>query len=48
VIKLGCKLMSEEHGTNDLVRTAARAEEVSIDFAAIFFSSQGTASTPSD
>jgi G6PDH family F420-dependent oxidoreductase len=35
VIKLGYKLMSEEHGPRDLVRNAARAEEAGFDFAAI-------------
>jgi G6PDH family F420-dependent oxidoreductase len=31
----GYKLMSEEHGPNDLVRNASRAEEVGFDFVAI-------------
>lgn len=35
MLKLGYKLMSEEHGPNDLVRNAARAEEAGFDFAAI-------------
>jgi G6PDH family F420-dependent oxidoreductase len=35
MIKLGYKLMSEEHGPADLVRDAARAEEAGFDFAAI-------------
>jgi G6PDH family F420-dependent oxidoreductase len=35
VIKLGYKLMSEEHGPRDLVRNAMRAEDVGFDFAAI-------------
>jgi G6PDH family F420-dependent oxidoreductase len=35
VLKLGYKLMSEEHGPNDLVRNAARAEEAGFAFAAI-------------
>ncbi len=35
MVKLGYKLMSEEHGPNDLVRNAARAEEAGFDFAAI-------------
>jgi G6PDH family F420-dependent oxidoreductase len=35
MIKLGYKLMSEEHGPADLVRNAARAEEAGFDFAAI-------------
>jgi G6PDH family F420-dependent oxidoreductase len=33
--KLGYKLMSEEHGPNDLVRNAERAERAGFDFAAI-------------
>jgi G6PDH family F420-dependent oxidoreductase len=35
MLKLGYKLMSEEHGGTDLVRNAARAEEAGLDFAAI-------------
>ncbi len=35
MIKLGYKLMSEEHGPVDLVRNAQRAEQVGFDFAAI-------------
>jgi G6PDH family F420-dependent oxidoreductase len=35
MLKLGYKLMSEEHGPLDLVRNAQRAEEVGFDFAAI-------------
>ena len=35
MVKLGYKLMSEEHGPNALVHNAARAEEVGMDFAAI-------------
>jgi len=35
MLKLGYKLMSEEHGPMDLVRSAQRAEEVGFDFAAI-------------
>jgi G6PDH family F420-dependent oxidoreductase len=35
MIKLGYKLMSEEHGPADLVRNAARAEEAGFHFAAI-------------
>jgi G6PDH family F420-dependent oxidoreductase len=35
VVKLGYKLMSEEHGPNDLVRNAVCAEEVGFAFAAI-------------
>jgi hypothetical protein len=35
VLKLGYKLMSEEHGPNDLVRNASRAEEAGFAFAAI-------------
>jgi G6PDH family F420-dependent oxidoreductase len=35
MIKLGYKLMSEEHGPADLVRNAARAEQAGFDFAAI-------------
>jgi G6PDH family F420-dependent oxidoreductase len=35
MIKLGYKLMSEEHGPADLVRNARRAEEAGFDFAAI-------------
>ncbi|MGF1626094.1 MAG: TIGR03557 family F420-dependent LLM class oxidoreductase [Alphaproteobacteria bacterium] len=35
MIKLGYKLMSEEHGPQALVRNAVRAEEVGMDFAAI-------------
>lgn len=35
MLRLGYKLMSEEHGPNELVRNAARAEEAGFDFAAI-------------
>ena len=35
MVKLGYKLMSEEHGPNDLVRNAGRAEKAGFDFAAI-------------
>src|SRR5262245_40005810 len=35
VLKLGYKLMSEEHGPVDLVRNAQRAEAAGFDFAAI-------------
>jgi G6PDH family F420-dependent oxidoreductase len=35
MIKLGYKLMSEEHGPTDLVRNAKRAEQAGFDFAAI-------------
>jgi G6PDH family F420-dependent oxidoreductase len=35
MLKLGYKLMSEEHGGNDLVRNAMRAEDTGFDFAAI-------------
>ncbi|MEJ0068535.1 MAG: TIGR03557 family F420-dependent LLM class oxidoreductase [Pseudomonadota bacterium] len=35
MIKLGYKLMSEEHGPADLVRNATRAEQAGFDFAAI-------------
>jgi G6PDH family F420-dependent oxidoreductase len=35
VIKLGYKLMSEEHGPTDLVRNAKRAEQAGFNFAAI-------------
>lgn len=35
MIKLGYKLMSEEHGPKALVKNAIRAEEVGMDFAAI-------------
>jgi G6PDH family F420-dependent oxidoreductase len=35
MIRLGYKLMSEEHGPVDLVRNARRAEEAGFDFAAI-------------
>jgi G6PDH family F420-dependent oxidoreductase len=35
MLKLGYKLMSEEHGPTDLVRNAQRAERASFDFAAI-------------
>jgi G6PDH family F420-dependent oxidoreductase len=35
MLKLGYKLMSEEHGPADLVRNALRAEEAGFDFAAI-------------
>lgn len=35
MIKLGYKLMSEEHGPADLVRNARRAEQAGFDFAAI-------------
>jgi alkanesulfonate monooxygenase SsuD/methylene tetrahydromethanopterin reductase-like flavin-dependent oxidoreductase (luciferase family) len=35
IVKLGYKLMSEEHEPNDLVRNAKRAEAAGFDFAAI-------------
>lgn len=35
MLKLGYKLMSEEHGPNDLVRNVKRAEQAGFDFAAI-------------
>jgi G6PDH family F420-dependent oxidoreductase len=35
MLKLGYKLMSEEHGPTDLVRNAKRAEQAGFDFAAI-------------
>jgi G6PDH family F420-dependent oxidoreductase len=35
MLKLGYKLMSEEHGGSDLVRNAMRAEDTGFDFAAI-------------
>jgi len=35
MLKLGYKLMSEEHGPKDLVKNAQRAEEAGFDFAAI-------------
>jgi G6PDH family F420-dependent oxidoreductase len=35
MIKLGYKLMSEEHGPTDLVRNANRAEQAGFDFTAI-------------
>jgi G6PDH family F420-dependent oxidoreductase len=35
MVKVGYKLMSEEHGPADLVRNARRAEEAGFDFAAI-------------
>ena len=35
MVKLGYKLMSEEHGPADLVRNAKRAEQAGFDFAAI-------------
>lgn len=35
MLKLGYKLMSEEHGPLDLVRNAQRAEQIGFDFAAI-------------
>jgi G6PDH family F420-dependent oxidoreductase len=35
MLKLGYKLMSEEHGPNDLVRNAKRAEDAGFDLAAI-------------
>jgi G6PDH family F420-dependent oxidoreductase len=35
MLKLGYKLMSEEHGPKSLVRNAKRAEEAGFDFAAI-------------
>src|SRR2546423_3064037 len=35
MLKLGYKLMSEEHGPTDLVRNAQRAEQAGFDFAAI-------------
>jgi G6PDH family F420-dependent oxidoreductase len=37
MIKLGYKLMSEEHGPADLVRNARRAEQAGFDFAAISY-----------
>jgi len=35
VLKLGYKLMSEEHGPSDLLHNARRAEQAGFDFAAI-------------
>jgi hypothetical protein len=35
MVKLGYKLISEEHGPTDLVRNANRAEQAGFDFAAI-------------
>jgi len=35
MLKLGYKLMSEEHGPKELVRNAERAEKAGFDFAAI-------------
>ncbi len=35
MLKLGYKLMSEEHGPTDLVRNAKRSEEAEFEFAAI-------------
>ena len=35
MLKLGYKLMSEEHGPADLVRNSQRAENAGFDFAAI-------------
>ena len=35
MVKLGYKLMTEEHGPADLVRNAKRAEQAGFDFAAI-------------
>ena len=35
MLKLGYKLMSEEHGPTELVRNAQRAEQVGFEFAAI-------------
>jgi hypothetical protein len=35
MVKLGYKLMSEEHGPADLVRNARRAEQAGFEFAAI-------------
>ena len=35
MLRIGYKLMSEEHGPADLIRNARRAEEVGFDFAAI-------------
>ena len=35
MVKVGYKLMSEEHGPRELVRNAKRAEEAGFDFAAI-------------
>jgi alkanesulfonate monooxygenase SsuD/methylene tetrahydromethanopterin reductase-like flavin-dependent oxidoreductase (luciferase family) len=35
MVKLGYKLMSEEHGPTELVRNAKRAEQVGFEFAAI-------------
>jgi len=35
MIKLGYKLMSEEHGPTDLVRNIRRAEQAGFEFAAI-------------
>lgn len=37
MVKLGYKLMSEEHGPADLVRNAALAEEAGFDFAVISY-----------
>ena len=35
MLRLGYKLMSEEHGPKDLVKNAERAEKAGFDFAAI-------------
>jgi alkanesulfonate monooxygenase SsuD/methylene tetrahydromethanopterin reductase-like flavin-dependent oxidoreductase (luciferase family) len=35
MLKIGYELMSEEHGTADLVRNATRAEQAGFEFAAI-------------
>jgi alkanesulfonate monooxygenase SsuD/methylene tetrahydromethanopterin reductase-like flavin-dependent oxidoreductase (luciferase family) len=35
MVKLGYKLMSEEHGPTELVRNAQRAEQAGFEFAAI-------------
>jgi hypothetical protein len=44
MLKLGYKLMSEEHGPKELVENAKRAEKAGFDFAAISISSRGSMS----
>src|SRR5215472_5225533 len=43
MLKVGYKLMSEEHGAADLVRNAKQAEQAGFDFAAIWLEGQGHA-----
>ena len=41
MMKLGYKLMTEQHGPADLVRNAKRAEQAGFDFAAMTPFSEG-------